>query len=215
MALTFPYPLAFFSDTARILRTSLHLRRFDEASGGGDGRHWTAQMSQPLWTASVTLQTMEARLARDFEAKVDGLDGSRGTFLFADQTYPGPASGVTAGLESVTVSGVRADRGAISLSGLPDGFVLTPRDRFSIAYGPGRVFFGTFLEGGTAGSLGNIPLQKEIRPYLPFGISTGATVEMVKPYFKAMIEPGGWTPFTFELPGDIATGAAMRLIQKP
>ena len=37
MALIFPYSLAFFSDTARILRTDLDLRRFDETSGGGDG----------------------------------------------------------------------------------------------------------------------------------------------------------------------------------
>ena len=216
MALIFPYSLAFFSDTARILRTDLDLRRFDETSGAGDGRFWSAQMATPLWAADVTLAAMDARYAREFSAKVKGLDGARNSFLFADQTYTGPASGVTTGLGSVTISAISADRSAINLTGLPNGFVLTAADRFSVSYQSGaRVFFGEFMEGGLAGPAGNLASARTIRPYLPLGISVGATVQLVKPYFKAMIQPGGWTPFTYELPGDIATGASMRILQRP
>lgn len=216
MALVFPYSLAYFANTMRVLRSTVTPRRFDEASGAGDGRHWTSELAQPLWTGAITLQTMPAVVARAFEAKVDGLDGSRGTFLFADPAYKGPTSAIRAGLGSVTISGIRADRGAISLSGLPEGFVLTPTDRFCISYSSGRVYYGTFLEGGTAGSLGNIADGREIRPYLPFGVPVGATIRLVDPYFKAAIEPGGWTPFNYELPaGEIASGAELRIIQKP
>lgn len=216
MALTFPYPLAFFSDTARILRTDLDLRRFDETSGGGDGRFWSAQMATPLWAADVRFATMDARYAREFSAKVKGLDGSRNSFLFADQTYPGPASGVRTGLGSVTISAISADRGSINVTGLPEGFVLTVGDRFSVTYQSGaRYFFGEFSEGGVAGSSGGFGAVRPIRPYLPLGIAVGTTVELVKPRFKAIIEPGGWTPFTYELPGDIATGGGMRIIQRP
>lgn len=215
MALTFPYSLAYFANTMRVLRSSVTPRRFDEASGGGDGRYWTSELAQPLWTAAITLQTMPAAIARAFEAKVDGLDGSRGTFLFADPAYKGPASGVRAGLDAVTISGIRADRGAISIAGLPEGFVLTARDRFCITYASGRVHYGTFLEGGTAGGAGTIAAAREIRPYLPFGIPVGATIRLLDPYFKAAVEIGGWTPFTYELPdGDIAGGAELRIIQK-
>lgn len=216
MALIFPYSLAFFSDTARILRTDLDLRRFDETSGGGDGRFWSVQMATPLWSADVILAAMDARYAREFSAKVKGLDGARNSFLFADQTYTGPASGVTTGLGSVTISAISADRGSINVTGLPEGFVLTAGDRFSVTYQSGaRYFFGEFSENGVAGASGSFGAVRPIRPYLPLGVTTGASVELVKPRFKAMIQPGGWTPFTYELPGDIATGASMRILQRP
>lgn len=216
MALTFPYPLAFFSDFLRVRSSRVRLQRYDELSGGGDGRTWAAQMAAPLWSADIKLSDCPAAIARETEARIDGLDGSQRTFLFADPAYRGPASGVTTGLDAVTISGIRGtDRGAIALTGLPKFFVLTAGDYLSINYASGRVYFGQFSEGGSSGngvSLG----QKEIRPYLPFGISVGATVELVRPAFKAFIIPGGYTPYDYDLPhGEIARGGSMSIRQRP
>lgn len=214
MALTFPYPLAFFSDVLRTKSARVRLQRFDEASGGGDGRTWTAELAPPLWVGDISLADRPASLARELEAKIDGLDGSRGTFLFEDPGYRGPASG-SIGLGNVTINGIRSDRGAIGITGLPVGFVLTARDRLSITYASGRVYYGTFLEGGTAGSTGGLG-QKEIRPYLPFGISNGAVIELVRPHFRAFVVPGGYTPFEYDLPhGEIARGGSIRIQQRP
>ncbi len=215
MALSFPYALSFFCDTLRVNRVRLGLRRNDEQSGSGDGRFWSAELARPLWTADISLADRPERLARDLEAKINGLDGTRGTFLFADPTYKGPASGVTTGLGSVTVSSIRADRGAIGLTGLPAGFVASAGDYLSINFGSGRVYFGALAEGGTANGSG-VLASREIRPYLPMTITTGATVELVRPRFKAIIPPSGYTPFNYDLPhGEVATGASLQILQKP
>lgn len=215
MALSFPYSLAQFSDHLRANAVTFSPKRRDEQSGSGDGRVWSVQLSPPLWTAEVSLAPREAGLARDLEALIDGLDGSRGTFLFADPTYPGPASG-SDGLGDVFISGIRSsDRGAIGLTGLPSGFALTRGDRLSIEFASGRIYFGRFIEGGTASQAGNLG-QREIRPYLPQGVVAGAKVELVKPRMKASIMPGGYKPFDYGLPnGLIATGASITIMQRP
>lgn len=214
MALSYPYPLADFCDRLPVTRVVMTLRRHDEQSGGGDGRFWTAELAPPLWSAEVSLADCSAPLARELEARIDGLNGSSGTFLFADPSYKGPAGG-SSGLGSVTVSAISADRGAIALAGLPAGFVVTVGDYLSIDYGPGRVYFGRFAEGAVANGSGAIA-QREIRPYLPMTITTGAAVELARPRFKAIIPPGGYKPFDYGLPhGVIATGGSLSILQKP
>ena len=215
MALTFPYPLEFFADFLRVKASRVGLQRYDELSSGGDGRTWAAQMATPLWSADLKLADCPAAIAREVEVRVGGLDGSQRSFMFSDPAYRGPQSGVTTGLGAVTVNGIRADRGAIALTGLPVGFVLSVGDYLSINYASGRVYFGQFAEGGTAGSTGGLG-QKEIRPYLPMGISVGATVELVRPAFKAFIIPGGYTPYDYDLPhGEIARGGSISIRQRP
>ena len=213
MALTYPYPLDFLAKCIIGQTIPLDLQRFDEMSGGGDGRMWTTELARPLWSVSYDLFTRTAVEGRGINAKVRALDGFAKPMLWADPYYPGPASGVTTGLDSVTVSGIRPDRGGIGLSGLPAGFVLTTGDRFTITYASGRVYMGEFSEGGTAGPLGNISEVREIRPYLPFGVSTGAAIELVRPYFKAGVT--SFTPFASERRRRWGVGASISLIQKP
>lgn len=212
MAFSFPYEVSFLAQCLAGETIPLGLRRFDEMSGSGDGRMWGLQVATPLWGASYGLYSKHGAKAREINAKIYGLDGMSKTMLWADPYYKGPASGQVAGLGAVTVSGIRADRGGIGLSGLPEGFTLTPGDYFSIQYGTGRVYFGTFGEGGTAGAAGNISAAREIRPYLPFGVSVGATVELVRPYFKAMVTD--FTPFA-NFRGRWGESASITIMQKP
>lgn len=211
MALSFPYAIDFLAKCLVGPDVPLKLHRFDEASGSGDGRNWSARLSTPLWGASYALYAQDAAKAREINAKVYALDGMDKTLLWSDPYYTGPASGMTAGLGSVTVSGIRADRGAIGLAGLPQGFVLTAGDYFSIPYASGRFYFGTFVEGGTAGTAGGLG-QKEIRPYLPFGIASGATVYLVRPLFKAMVTE--FQPFS-SFRGRWGSNASITILQKP
>lgn len=206
MALSFPYALDFLAQCLVGPEIPLKLQRFDEMSGSGDGRHWSAQMAQPLWGVSYPLFAHSAVLGRELNAKVYGLDGMAKTMLWADPYYKGPASGVRTGLGAVTISGIRADRGALSLTGAPGGFLLTAGDYLSINHTSGRVYFGTFVEGGTPGG------QREIRPYLPLGFTAGATVELLRPRFKAMVT--AFEPFANSR-GGWGQDASITLLQRP
>lgn len=205
MALSYPYALDFLSKCLNGPVIPLTLQRYDEQSGGGDGRFWSAELSPPLWTASYSLYAKHADHAREINAKVQALDGMQKPFLWCDGYYEGPAHG-PAGLGGVTVAGIRADRGAISLSGVPTGFQITAGDFVSITHSGGRVYFGQFAESGAAG------VTRELRPYLPFGISAGAAVELVRPYFKAIVT--NYTPFA-NFRGRWGQDASITVLQKP
>lgn len=212
MALTYPYPLAFFSDILHAGDVSFDLQRNDEMSGSGDARYWSAELATPLWTADIPLQPLPKAEARAINAKVRGLDGTSKTFLVADPSYDGPAAGVS-GFGSITLSAISADRGRIYLTGWPGGTetTITAGDYISFPYGD-RVYFGVFVEGGTASGASNMP-SLEVRPYLPFGVQTGISVEMISPFFKAIIPPGGFRPYRMNL-GDYGAGASLTILQK-
>lgn len=211
MALSFPYALGFLDQFLLTERVTLALQRFDERSGSGDGRMWSAQLAPPLWGATLDLFSTQPALAREINAKVYGLDGMAKTFLWSDRHYTGPASGITAGLGGVMVSSIRADRGAIGVSGLPVAFGLSAGDYLSIAHSSGRFYFGQFVEGGVANAAGNIA-AREIRPYLPFGVTVGSRIELVRPFFKAMVTD--FTPFA-NFRGRWGDSAAITILQKP
>ena len=210
----YPYPLSYFCDRLRIEKTTLTLRRRDEHSGGGDGRTWSAELSPPLWAGVLSLAVQTVDQAYELEALIDGLDGSRGSFLFADPGYRGPRSGRASDLNSAIVRTIRSDRTGISLAGLPEGFVLSTGDRFSVQYLGDRYYFGRFQEGGTVGAAGTLGVRP-IRPYLPMSIAPGAAIELIRPVFKAGVEPRGYAPFEFNLPhGEIAMGGSLQILQK-
>lgn len=211
MALSFPYALDFLAKCLTGERVPLVLKRFDESSGSGDGRMWSSQLSTPLWTSSYNLYSQTPAEARAINAKINALDGTSQTMFWSDPYYSGPASGVTTGLGNVTVASVRADRGAVALTGLPGSFEASAGDYLTIPYGSGRVYMGQLAEDGIAGA-GGVLSQREIRPYLPFGIAAGVTVHLVRPYFKAMVTD--YTPFA-SFRGRWGDSASITILQKP
>lgn len=211
MALAYPYPIDFLSRCLTGESIPLKLLRYDEMSGVADGRFWASEMATPLWGATYPLHTKEAAHARELNAKVNALDGMSKTLLWADPSYPGPASGQITGLGGAQVAAVRgSDRGAISLQGCPPGFTLQAGDRITIPYASGRIYMGEFSEGAVAGSGGGMAAM-EIRPYIPFGITAGAPVVLAKPYIKAMVV--NFEPFAITR-GRWGTGASISLLQK-
>lgn len=217
MTLAFPLSLAQFSDLLDVAEaTPLTLRRGDERSGVGDGRYWSARLHEPLWQTTLTLSRLDNFAdGALINSKLNVLGLMENTCLYTPVGRNGPASGVTTGLGAVTVSGIRADRGGVTLSGLPDGFVLTSGDVLSIQHGTGRYYLGEFSEGGTANSSGAIVNHREIRPYLPFGVPVGAAVNLVRPVVRMMLE--NYTPYSpiASFGGPAAAGASLTFIQKP
>lgn len=211
MSLSFPYALDFLARCLVGPDIPLALQRFDERSGAADSRFWGIQMAMPLWGASYPLYSAKGAHAREVNAKVYSLNGMSKTMLWADPYYTGPASGVRSGLGNVTVASVRQDRGAIGLSGLPVGFVLSAGDYLSITYASGRIYFGTFAEGGVAGGAGGLG-QRDLFPYLPLGIGVGDRIELLRPHFKAMVTE--FTPFASHR-GKWGDSASITIMQKP
>lgn len=212
MALVYPLPLDTLSECLTGPETGLELLRYDERSGSGDGRVWTAQMASPLWTASYELYARTPELARKINALVYSLDGGMKTMFWADPFYEGPADGAKGSLANAKVEAIRAtDRGAFSINGLPDGQILRVGDYFSIAYGGGRVFFGQFAEQGAANASG-VLAGREVRPYLPLGIAPGAPVQLMRPFLKMMVTQ--YHPFNIQR-GQVSGTASITLLQKP
>lgn len=212
MALSFPLALNVLSECLTGDETGLELVRFDEHSGSGDGRTWTAQLAQPLWRASYELYARSPALARRINALVYALDGGMKETLWSDPFYTGPVAGTKGSLANAKVSSVRStDRGALGLDGLPAGQVISAGDLVSISYASGRVYLGTFAEQGTANASGVLS-AREIRPYLPIGIGTGAAVELLKPVVKMGVT--SYRPFNIRR-GLVSSTASITLMQKP
>ncbi|SOC11472.1 hypothetical protein SAMN05877809_105294 [Rhodobacter sp. JA431] len=208
MALSFPYALDFLSDHIKAAQIPLTLRRFDETSGTARGQVWSTQLAPPIWTATVPLVARSWAEARAVDAKILALDGMAKTFLWADPAYMSACYGRVGG--NVTVASVSSDRTAIGLSGLPPGYPVSIGDRLSVAHGTDRVWFATFAEEGVADAAGDLA-ELSVYPYVPFGVSVGAAVEMDRPYFKAMVED--YTGFS-AMPGKYSQGASLTLLQK-
>lgn len=207
MALTFPYPLAFLSDVLRPRDITFDFLRRDEQSGAGDGRLWSAELARPLWRVTLALGSYHRDYGREIDAKLRALGPNR-PFLFADPTYQ-PSGGNPGG--AVTVGSVSADRTQLSLAGLPAEFAIAPGDRLSVTYS-GRVYLAEAAEPRTATGLGNAALFA-VSPFVPFGVSAGMAVEMVKPVVKVIVPPGGHKPYTAVL-GGVSSGASLTLLQK-
>tara|TARA_B000000460_G_scaffold249681_1_gene232618 strand:- start:6719 stop:7324 length:606 start_codon:yes stop_codon:yes gene_type:complete len=200
MALSYPYSVDFLAKCLSGPRIPLALQRFEEMSGSGDGRFWATQLARPLWGATYELYSHSAEKARELNAKIYGLDGSSKTFLWADPYYTGAVNGPAP--SGITVSAISSDRNRISFSG---DFDFTAGDFISITHSSGRYYFGTLVENGTT--------ALEIRPALHLGISVGDTVEVNAPRFKAIIPPGGFTPFA-SFRGRWGDSASITILQK-
>lgn len=217
MAVPDIYPLAFLNDLLITKQAvTVNLQRNEELSGSGDGRYWAAEMAAPLWTADLTLEAMGRECvarARSIDAKFRALGVNR-SFLWADPTYRGPASGATVELAraNVTVSAIGTDRTALSFAGLPAGYALSAGDRFSIEWADGRFYMAELSEDRVAIATGAIA-SVGVYPYPPMGLVVGRSVDFVRPVFRAIVPNDGYTPHSY-IRGFVAQGAAVKLLQK-
>jgi hypothetical protein len=208
------YPLSYLSDSLKVTTPTLELRRYDEASGSGDGRLWSAELSKPLWAFAVPLRAYFSKEARAVRAKISALEGQKHDFLFADPSYGGPAAdrdGAALGAHAVTIGTISSDRTEVGFSNLPEGYALNAGDRFSVMFGGSKYYLGEVAGDVVADESGDTPAVK-IAPWLSLGVSVGASVELVTPVVKVVVEK--FTPATDQL-GGVSSGASLYLLQRP
>lgn len=216
MAITYPYSLAAFADRLLISSVIWSVQRNDELSGAGDGRFFQAELAPPLWTGEVTLSIDRSDNVKQAAALVRKLHGAQEAFFMFDPLSPYPQSdpkGLVLGSANVQVNSVSTNRDAISLKGLPAGFVLTIGDKMQIAYGsnPVRYAFLEFAETGAANGSGATG-QLGVFPHVPVGVTTNLSVILKKPACRVVIFPGSHEPGRARR--TVTEGAGFKVIQK-
>ncbi|WP_417257349.1 hypothetical protein [Celeribacter sp.] len=208
------FPLSYLSDVLKVTTPTATLRRYDEASGSGDGRMWSAELSKPLWAFNVPLRKYLSQETRSVRAKVGALQGQKHDFLFADPAYKGPAAdegGAVLGASAVKVGSISSDRTQVSFSGLPSGYTLSAGDRFSVAFGSGHYYLGEIAEDAVADGNGDTEAVM-VAPWVSLGVEVGDDVELVAPVLKVIVE--SFTPATDQL-GGFSSGSSLSLLQRP
>lgn len=195
MVATFPLPLADLADLLRIRSVEWRKFRQQEISGLGTGEFLTADLAPELWEGHCETPPMTMAEADQLEARFELLNGSAETFLLYNprRKYPqADLDGSTLGASSITVTAIGANRNTVTLSGFPEGYVLTIGDMISILYSTSRRALIRIAETKTATALGNISLV-EVRPYLRPGIVNTDPVTLVKPAAKVKLLPGSFS----------------------
>jgi hypothetical protein len=215
MVYTFPMALEDFFGDLPIETVSLDLPEQIEMSQNGAGEILTADLGDRLWRADVTIPWRYYDDAEAIKAKLHMLRyAARSLFVtpipkIAPRYDP---TGSKLGASNPTLNAVQPNNRELSIAGLPQDYVLSVGDTLSFTYGsnPTRYALHQIVKGGTTAANGITPLL-EVVPFIAPGYALGATVKLIKPVFKAIVEPGSFKPGTSG--GRVTTGISFSIIQ--
>ena len=165
--------------------------RVSEETRGGE--IIDADIGVRLWAGSVQLARSSARDAAALQAAISVLQQAGRSFL----VYPRHAAfprldpkGLVLGASAPIIHALPSAR-EIQISGLPSGYVISPGDFLSFAYGasPVRQALHQVVVGATA-SAGGVTPALEVMPPIRAGAAIGAGVQLARPFCKAKIIPG-------------------------
>ncbi len=212
MALTFPYAVTSFADILRMSSVKFQLIPDQQISGAGKGRIIVADMGPKYWEAEVRLINMEHDVARQVQAMIEALDGSLNDFFLYDPRWAYPAEdwgGPRLGPAVVTIGALNANNKEMTLSGLPNGYVLTPGDMLHFDFGvPSKRALHRIVAGGVAAG-GSVGI--EVRPHIEPGATTGLVASLIKPSARMKIVPESFDPGTAR--GMITSGMGFKCRQ--
>lgn len=188
MALTFPRDM---TTAVRWSAAEFRLQRRQETSRTKGGSHVVADLGPALWRASFRAFPRKRNAAEALLADFETLGGALRTFLAHPAKRPIPgAYGDVSGfdLSGLTIGTIAADRSALSLAGVPNGFQLTAGDFLSITTAAGGREFVRLAESGagTAGQTDVLACFPALRP----SVVVGRPVSIVRPLCEMQLEPG-------------------------
>jgi hypothetical protein len=193
VAVSFPIALANLADLIPIEHATWNEVRQEDMSPIASGEFLSHDLGPPLWELDVQSPPLPHATIEQCRARLRALDGSSQAFYAYNPLLKYPQSdpaGVILGSSSVVIASINANRKAMTLSGLPAGYVMTVGDYFHVDYGssPYRRALIQIIEGVTADGSGVTP-EFEVRPHLRSGISTTLTVTLKKPAAKVKLLP--------------------------
>lgn len=170
-----------------------NIQRVDFQTAATDGRAFGLTAGEPLWTLKATLRDGDADETDQWFAFLDGLRGVQRPFLAHDLTRPFPRAypdgfgglnrvGGGAFDGAATTWSVNADRDRITLSGLPGGLTLGPRDglmlRWATAGEPRRSLHRV---GAAVAASGAGVVTAAVEPPLPTLVPGSAVADLTRP----------------------------------
>jgi hypothetical protein len=198
--LTFPLSLAGFADGLRVRSFGWDLsenRRTSETSGG---EILVADLGPRLWRGSVQIAPTTYDGQRSAQALAQALrSGSRSFFLspYKAQYPAADPDGSTLGAATPSLQLPVGGFDTVDITGLPEGYILTPGDYFSFEYGSDPVRYALHqivAVSGPADVTGTLTAQfvGRLRP----GVADGTEIRLVKPFCKVLMVPGSFSAST-------------------
>lgn len=200
MVLTYPLSNDDFWSRLPVSRSTFHAPEAIEMSETDGGDLLTASLGTVLWQGEVTI----GKITRDEDADaltlLDHVRQAGRPFCVYDLRRPYPQSDKTGSIldGNTPTLNVSLDRRTLGLSRLPVGYTIQRGDYLSFGYGSGpvrRALHKVVEVSATANALGNTD-EFEVVPNVRTGASSGASVELVRPYCTAIIVPGSVNPGT-------------------
>jgi hypothetical protein len=194
MALTFPLSVADFFGGLKVSSCSFDIGESVEVSRNGGGELLTADMGARLMAGQVTLSTQLHREAEAVKARLSALrQAGRSLFVHPRPTFT-PSfdpTGSILGATIPTIHTINANRRELRLQNLPVGYILSQGDWLSFSYGtsPVRYAIHQIVETVTVPA-GGISPSFEVSTFIRPGAAVSAPVQLVRPFFKAIIVPG-------------------------
>lgn len=199
MVMQYPASLADLFDHLAIVEIVFDLGEALESSETGDGAVIMADYASRLWTGSCTLVPMDGVAMDAVDARLTALRRAGRPFMMTrpDRAFPAAdPDGAVLGVATPTVSAVAANNRALSIAGLPAGYLITSGDFLAWEIG-GIYHLHKVIIGGVDGA--DIEVEPEIR-----GNPVGEAVVLQNPAFKAVYVPGSYKPPVIGL--GVATG---------
>lgn len=161
-----------------------------ETSRTAGGVTRAKELGPQLWRATFQTVPLAYAAGAKFSAWLASLDGGVRTFEAHDVLHPFPAAdpaGATLGASAVAIKAVTG--GALSLKGLPAGYVLTAGDYLAFDTAGGLRALHQVMETVTADGSGETAAF-EVRPHVRAGAAADDVVDLTRPAGRFTLDPG-------------------------
>lgn len=193
--ISFPWAIEDFFAGLRVASITFALPealRQEETQGG---EIITAALGQRLWGGTITLTQGYHDDIAATDARLSILREAGRSFLVYPRHKEFPRAdpgGAILGASAPIIHALPSAR-EIQISGLPSGYVISPGDFLSFAYGtsPVRQALHQVVVGATA-SAGGVTPALEVTPAIRPGAAVGAALRLVRPFCKAVFVPGSY-----------------------
>ncbi len=205
MTITFPRDLP---DPFRIRQADFDVDYQQVRAPTRGGLVQVANVGADLWRAKFVTVPLHEEEAEAWRAWLHSLRGGAKLFRMWSPVrryginYPNGygaltrAGGGSFSAGTATLSAIATARDTITLTTLPAGLVFRLGDLISIPFGTDGRTLHRAVEQATANGSGEAMITVE--PTVPIAVTTGATVDLVKPWCKGVVEANSikstWTP---------------------
>ncbi len=217
MALTFPVALAEFFAGLPVKSAVPDLTEALYQSRTAGGEVLTADLGTRLWSAEVTIARRPHREAEAIKAVAHVLRQAGRSMFVRLPLSAAPArdlDGALLGAATPSIYALPTGNRTMRLQGLPPQYKLTAGDFLSFTYDIGdgltRYALHQLVEDAQSFAL-DLSNTFEVVPNIRPGAVVGAAVQLINPFFKAVMVPGSFSPGTQDKL--FTSGMTFRVIQ--